>query len=88
MKNKVLIKLLIPKMNFSADFFIPVNETVYKIKKLLLKTVPEMSHLSQEELSKYVLINKNTGRIYLNNEIVITTDIRNASELILFEKQM
>lgn len=88
MKNKVLIKLLIPKMNFNADFFIPVNETVYKIKKLLLKTIPEMNHLPQEEVLKYILINKNTGRVYLNNEIVITTDIRNASELILFEKPM
>lgn len=88
MKNKVLIKLLIPKMNFSADFFIPVNEAIYKIKKLLLKTIPEMNHLPQEEVLKYVLINKNTGRVYLNNEIVITTDIRNATELVLFEKQM
>ena len=86
MKNKVLIKLIVPKLDLNIDFFIPVNETIYQIKKLLLKIIPELSHSSDEELMKYVLINKNTSRIYMNNEIVIKTDIRNATELILFER--
>ena len=87
MKNKVLIKLIIPKLDLNLDFFIPVNETIYKVKKFLLKTIPEFSNISDEELARYILINKVTAKIYLNNEIVLDTDIRNATELLLFEKK-
>ncbi len=87
MKNKVLIKLIIPKLDLNLDFFIPVNETIYKVKKLLLKTISEFSNISDEELAGYILINKVTAKIYLNNEIVLDTDIRNATELLLFEKK-
>ena len=31
----------------------------------------------------YVMINKDNGRIYKSNEIVINTDIRNGSELVM-----
>jgi len=86
MKNKVLIKLIVPKLDLNLDFFIPVNQSIHKIKKLLLKTIPEMSNLNDDDLSRYILINKNNARIYLNNEIVLNTDIRNATELILIEK--
>ena len=86
MKNKVLIKLIIPKLDITLDYFIPVNESIYKVKKLLLKTIPELNRIDDEAILKYILINKDNTRIYLNNEIVVSTDIRNASELILFEK--
>ena len=33
----------------------------------------------------YVFINKDNGKIYSQNEVIINTDIRNGSELILIK---
>ena len=83
MNNKVLIKLIIPEFDDSYDLFIPVNEVVWKLKKLILKSIQDLSGLSINTTIEYVLINKDNSRIYNNNEIVINTDIRNGTELIL-----
>lgn len=81
--NKVLIKLFVPEVDDSFDVFIPVNEMVWKVRKMLVKCVMDITNTSLDS-SNYVLINKISGRIYKNNEIIIDTDIRNSSELLLF----
>lgn len=86
MENKVLIKLIVPQIDEEFDVFIPVNEIVWKIKKMFLKSVVDLSNISLNTNMEYVLINKNTTRIYNNNEIIINTDIRNSTELILISQ--
>lgn len=81
MNNKVLIKLIVPSLDKSYDLFIPVNETIYKIKKLILESLNDID-TNMLNIS-YVLINKINSRVYNNKEIVINTDIRNATELML-----
>lgn len=83
MKNKVLIRLYVPEIDFSFDVFIPVNEIVWKVKKLLVKSVSDLTGGILDLESDFTLINKVTSAIYDNNSIVINTNIRNASELIL-----
>ena len=83
MKNKVLIKLIVPELDETFDIFIPVNEVIWKIKKLMIKSISDLSGVDLNSQENYALINKDNSRIYSNNEIVINTDIRNASELIL-----
>lgn len=83
MKNKVLIKLIVPELDETFDIFIPVNEVIWKIKKLMIKSISDLSGVDLNFQENYALINKDNSRIYSNNEIVINTDIRNASELIL-----
>lgn len=83
MKNKVLIRLYVPEIDFSFDVFIPVNEIVWKVKKLLVKSVSDLTGGILNLESDFTLINKVTSEIYDNNSIVINTNIRNASELIL-----
>ena len=83
MKNKVLVKLIVPELDSSFDVFLPVNEVVWKIKKMVAKIVGDLSNQSLDLDREYNIINKNTGRIYDNNEIIIDTDIRNATELLL-----
>ncbi len=83
MNNKVLIKLNIPEIDKTYNFFIPVNERVYVIEKLLANIVGNISNGNFSSTSEYVLINSNTGRIYEQNEIIIDTDIRNGTELYL-----
>lgn len=86
MNNKVLIKLFVPEIDSSFDVFVPVNELVWKIKKMLMKVVNDVVNVNFDLTNDYVLINKDSSRIYKNNEIVIDTDIRNATELIIFSK--
>lgn len=83
MKNKVLIRLYVPEIDFAFDVFIPVNEIIWKVKKLLVKSVSDLTGGILDLESDFTLINKVTSEIYDNNSIVINTNIRNASELIL-----
>lgn len=83
MKNKVLIKLIVPEINTSYDLFIPVNELVWKVNKLIVKAVSDLSNGALDTTKPYLLINQSTGKIYQNNDIIINTEIRNSTELIL-----
>ena len=86
MKNKVLIKLFIPEIDESFDIFVPVNELIWKIMKIILKSVNDLTNDLLDLNAKYVLLNKDTSRIYGNNEILINTDIRNGTELLIIKK--
>lgn len=85
MNNKVLVKLLIPELDQSFDIFVPVNELIWRIKLLIIKSISDLTGVSFENPQDFVLINKDTSKIYKNNDIVIDTDIRNSSELILIK---
>ena len=83
MENKVLVKIIVPLLDDSFDCFIPVNEVIWKIKKLIIKSISDLTNTNLDLSSDYIFINKDNGRIYNTNEIVINTDIRNGSELIM-----
>lgn len=83
MNNKVLIKLTVPELDKSFDVFIPVNEIIWKIKKMLIKCINDITNSNLDMNGQIELLKKEDGRVYNNNEIVIDTDIRNASELII-----
>ena len=87
LSNKVLIKLLVPELDSTFDVFIPVNEVIWKITKMLVKSVSDLSNAEIEGNKNFILINKITTRIYNSNEIVINTDIRNGTELILISNK-
>ena len=82
MNNKILIKLTFAKLDKSFDLFVPVNETIWQAKKLIIDAVQDICSFNLVE-SNYVLINVKTSKVYSNNEIIIDTDIRNATELII-----
>lgn len=83
MKNKVLIKLLVPELDQSFDVFVPVNEVIWKIKRLMVKSVSDLTGVLIDIKDEYLLINTADGRVYDNNEIILNTNIRNGSKLIL-----
>ena len=76
-----------PELDDSFDCFIPVNEVVWKIKKLILKSISDLTNSNFDLRADYVMVNKDNGRVYNSNEIIINTDIRNGSELILMIKK-
>ena len=59
MKNKVLIKVFFPELSTNYDIFIPVNEQVWKVNKLICKgTIEEKIDAlikSKVELSQNVI---------------------------------
>ena len=83
MNNKVLVKLLVPELNSSFDIFLPVNELIWKIKKMLVKSISDLTNIKLNPKTDYVLINVISGICYSDNITIRTTDIRNASILIL-----
>ena len=85
MMNKVLIKLYVPTLGENYDIYIPVNEMVWKVNRLIVKLINDMSNDNFSIDRDYALINIDTGMIYNNNDIIINTDIRNASRLLLVE---
>lgn len=87
MKNKVLINLFVPEIGSNYDIFIPVNEYIWKVQKLILKSISDLNGGIIDMNKKYVLINLDNGRVYTSNEIIIKTDIRNATRLILTENK-
>ncbi len=87
MKNKVLIQLSILELEKTFDVFVPVNEVIWKIKKLLVKSVSDLCNVKLNINDNYELLNKNSGIMYKNNDILIHTDIRNGSELVLLMKE-
>lgn len=83
MNNKVLIKLIVPELDDSFDIFIPVNEVVWKVKKMIIKSVSDITNISLNADNDYILLNKSDSKVYSNNDIIINTDIRNGTELLL-----
>ena len=86
MNNKILVKLIVPEIDSSFDIFLPVNELIWKVKKLIVKSISDLTGGILPIEREYVLINKETGKIYDSNQIIIDTDIRNITELVLISK--
>lgn len=82
MENKVLIKLIVPELEMDFDILIPVNEVTWKVKKMLVKSISDITNVNFNAES-YSLVNKDNSKIYENNTAIIDTDIRNATELLL-----
>lgn len=87
MKNKVLVKLFLPELDITYDVFVPVNELVWKIKILLIRSIEDILKISVNYMDFY-LINKDNFKIYNSNDVIINTDIRNGSELMLISNKI
>jgi hypothetical protein len=86
MKNKQLIKLYVPQLDESYDIFIPVNQIMWKINGMIVKCMYNIEKIPYDNSLSYYLMNKTTGKVYNNNELVINTDIINGTEMVLIAK--
>ncbi len=85
MNNKVLINVDVPELDSNYDLFIPVNELVWRVNKLVIKSISDLSGVPLNPNDKYIFINKINNTLYNNNEVIIDTDIRNGTELIMLK---
>ena len=83
MNNKILIELIVPILETHYDVFIPVNKKVGSVTILLAKTISELSGGYYQENDRNCLYNGTTGEIYLANQLIKDTNIRNGSKIII-----
>lgn len=83
MNNKVLIKLTVPDLDDSYDVFVPINRKIGNVIELLNKSLNELTKGVYKGTRQQNLYNKYTGARYNNNLLVIETDIRNGTHVIL-----
>lgn len=81
MKNKVLIKLIVPDIDETYDIFLPINKKIGEIVILITRSINEHESLNLQ--NNKVLYNRSTGRDYDPNDLIKNTDIRNGTSLIL-----
>lgn len=82
MKNKVLVKVIIPDIDETYDIFLPISKKVGEAIILIVKAINQMNPNIVLPDNK-ILYNRNTGKDYAPNEMIKYTDIRNGTNLIL-----
>jgi hypothetical protein len=79
LENKVLVNLYILSLGKRSEVFVPVNEKVGNISKLLNNSLFDSIDFTRNNR----IINAETGVIYNNNTLIRTSDIKNGTKLIL-----
>ena len=77
--NKVLVSLYILSLGETFELFVPVNEKVGNITKLLNTTLFDSIDFERNN----TILNIETGEVYKNNDVVRNTSINNATKLML-----
>lgn len=76
--NKLLIDLYVLNLDKHYELFVPIDEKVGNIVKLLDKSL-----LTMINGKEFTLLNVYTGNVYKNNDIIRNTDIKNGTKLVL-----
>lgn len=83
MKNKILVKVIVPEIDESFDLYIPINRRIGNVITLLSKAIVDLSSNSYIVKTDSCLYNRITGKRYDSNELLRTTDIKNGATLVL-----
>lgn len=83
MKNKVLVKLLVPEVDIECDVFLPINKKIGNIINLLNESIEEMTNGELKLSNSNKLYNSLTNERYQSDVLLINTNIRNGSILVL-----
>jgi beta-galactosidase beta subunit len=86
MKNKVIVKILVPEIDESYDVYLPINKKIGNIIELLNKSINELSNGNFPLSSNNVLFNVDTKKTYQSDVLLLNTDIRNGTRLIILSR--
>lgn len=78
-ENKVLVNLYILSLGKNFELYLPVNEKVGNISKLLNTTMFD----TIDTAINYSILNIEDGTCYKDNELIRDTNIKNGSRLLL-----
>lgn len=82
MEYKVLIKLYLPEIEESYEAYIPLYKTVAEVSGLLNQMAHSMADIFPI-LPTTLLYNRRTGVLYDQATLIVDTDIRNGTELVM-----
>ena len=77
--NKLLIDLYVLSLDKHFELFVPVDEKVGNIVKMLNKSLFDGLLKNKQ----FAVLNLYTGSVYKNNDVIRNTDIQNGTKLIL-----
>ncbi len=80
--NKLLISVEVPSIEQSFNLFIPINKKMGTIKKVIIKTINELSDGILIDKS-YTFFDIDTGVKYGNDIYVKDTGIKNGARIII-----
>lgn len=83
MKNKVLVKLIVPEIDQEYDVYLPINRKIGNIINLLNEAIVELTNGEITTSNKNSLFNGITNEIYAPDKQLIETNIRNGTILVL-----
>ncbi len=83
MKNKVLVELVVPQIDQSFNLYIPINKKIGNVIVLVNKAISDLTNGVYIGSNKSFLYDSATGEKYNINDLVIKTNIRNGSVLVL-----
>ena len=78
-ENKVLVNLYILSLGMNFEIYIPVNEKVGNISKLINNTMFDSIDMTKN----YSILNVEDGTCYKKNDLVRNTNIKNGTKLLL-----
>lgn len=87
MDNKVLVCLVVPEVGKEYDIYLPVNRKIGNIIILLNKAINELSNGEYPIANNNGLFNADTKELYKVDSLLINTNIRNGTRLILLSNQ-
>lgn len=79
LENKVLVNLYIVSLGKNFEVYLPINEKVGNVAKLINTTLFDSINYDRN----CVLYNTENSSVYENNKLIRETDIKNGSKLIL-----
>ena len=80
MKNKVLVKLIVPELSQTYDIYLPINKKIGSIIKLIDETIDE---LDGESIPLKYLYNADTGECFDYDLLLANTTIRNGTKIVI-----
>ena len=78
-ENKVLVNLYILSLGKNYEIYVPVNEKIGNISKLINTSMFD----SIDTTKNYALLNIEDGTRYKDNDIIRNTNIKNGTRLLL-----
>ena len=81
--NKYLVTIIVPTLEMNFEMYIPNNKKVGTIKTYISKSINELtSGQYNKDTSSIMLIDRVSGKEYLNNLYIKDTEIKNGTKLI------
>lgn len=84
MKTKILVTVLVPKIESEFEIYIPNNKKIGTIKKKIIESIVDLTDNAYSETFESVkLVDRENCIEYSNNECIKDTGIKNGSKIIL-----